>query len=119
MSRVIRQVRHLAGAIGFRLKRKKETIAHNSKRMIATQLVVNAKLSLTNEKRSRIRAAVHSYASAAASTEAPSDRTYNRVSGQLAYLSQHHPSEGAELREQLRKARRRELEHRKPVAGKS
>jgi len=117
VTRVIRQVRYLAASLGFRIKRKKETIAHSNERMVATKLVVNAKLSLTTAQRARIRAAVHACVKASLSSQPLSDRVYNRASGQLAYLAQHHPTEGTDLREQLRKARRRELKRRSRAGG--
>jgi hypothetical protein len=94
---VIRQVRYLAASLGFRIKRKKETITRSNERMVATKLVVNAKLSLTDDQRSRIRAAVHACIKASLASQPLSDRVYNRASGQLAYLAQHHPTEGAYL----------------------
>ncbi|MBZ5632613.1 MAG: reverse transcriptase family protein [Acidobacteriia bacterium] len=102
ISWVIRKLRHIATSFGFRLKRKKETVAHASRRMVATKLVVNVKLSLPAEQRSQIRATVNSIVS---STDAIGDKDFNHASGQVGYLSQYHPEEGKALREQLRYAR--------------
>jgi len=104
ISWVIRKLRHMTRSFGFRLKRKKETVAHASSRMIATQLVVNVKLALPTERRAKIRAAVNSCV-ASASERPVSDTAFNRISGQLAHLTQFHPAEGRTLREKLRRAR--------------
>jgi len=112
ISWVIRKLRHMTESFGFRLRRKKETIAHASARMVATKLVVNVKLSLPSERRSQIRAAVNSCVASKAKIDRPSDKAFNRVSGQLAYLTQYHSAEGKSLREVLRNAQRRRLQDR-------
>jgi hypothetical protein len=117
ISWTIQQLRRLALSFGFRLKRRKETVAHASRRMVATQLVVNTKLSLPTQKRSQIRAAVHSYAAAVVTNDQPSDAYFHRVSGQLAYLAQHHPDEGGLLREELRQARKIDLKRKSRSRG--
>jgi retron-type reverse transcriptase len=106
---VIQKVRRMTESFGFRLKVKKETIAHASSRMVATKLVVNVKLSLSTEQRSQIRAAVNSCVSSAGKSGHVSDKALNRVSGQLAYLTQYHPAEGRTLREELRNLRRKPI----------
>jgi retron-type reverse transcriptase len=110
ISWVIQKLRHMTESFGFRMKRKKETIARAGSRMVATKLVVNVKLSLPTEQRSQIRAAVNSCVASQAKSSRLSDKAFNRISGQLAYLTQHHPVEGKALREELRNARRRPIQ---------
>jgi retron-type reverse transcriptase len=104
---VIRKLRHMTESFGFRLKRKKETIARASSRMVATKLVINVRLSLPAERRSQIRAAVNSCVASESKSGCVSDKTFNRASGQLAYLAQYHPAEGKALRQALRNVPRR------------
>lgn len=101
---VIRKLRAMTESQGFRLKRGKETVADSGERMVATKLVVNVKVGLPKEERSKIRAAVKSYASANIGLSG-TEKAFNRVSGRLAYLSQYHPSEGKAMRTALNAAR--------------
>jgi retron-type reverse transcriptase len=103
---VIAKIRAMVATLGFRLKQGKETIVDASRRMIATKLVVNVKVALPSERRSKIRAAVNAFEiSTRANGGAVSDKNFNRVSGQLSYLTQYHPAEGKILRARLRAAR--------------
>lgn len=102
---VIKKVRALAESQGFRLKRGKETVADAGKRMIATKLVVNVRVALPSEERSKIRAAVKSCESLKRGESA--EKTVNKVSGKLSYLGQYHPSESKALRESLNSVRKR------------
>jgi retron-type reverse transcriptase len=110
ISWVIQKLRHMAKSFGFRLKRKKESVAHASSRMVATQLVVNVKLSLPTERRAKIRAAVNCCVASEVNDCPVPDKALNRVSGQLAHLTQFHPAEGKALREKLRIVRRRAVQ---------
>jgi len=102
---VIQKVRALAESQGFRLKSGKETIANASKRMVATKLVVNVRVALPSEERSKIRAALKSCESL---TRGESfEKTLNKVSGKLSYLGQYHPAESRALRESLKPVRKR------------
>jgi hypothetical protein len=102
---VITKLRAMAAALGFRLKQEKETLADSASRMVATKLVVNAKAALPSEQRSKIRAAVNSYDPSVAKG-GTIDRSFNRVSGQLAHMTQYHPAESKALRAKLMTARR-------------
>jgi hypothetical protein len=104
---VITKLRAMAASLGFRLKREKETLANSGSRMVATKLVVNVKAALPSEQRSKIRAAVNAYEpSAAANKAGVLDKSFNRISGQLAHMTQYHPAEGRALRAKLLTARR-------------
>ena len=87
---------------GLRLNDKQE-IARAGDRKMATKLVVNAKTALPAQKRSAIRAAVaHLRMKPDSARVTPAyAQDYHRVSGQVAYLQQHHPNEAARLRETL------------------
>lgn len=87
---------------GLRLNNKQE-IARAGDRKVATKLVVNVKTALPSEKRSAIRAAVARLRMRPdAARSAPIyAKDYHRVSGQVAYLRQHHPHEAEQLREML------------------
>jgi hypothetical protein len=74
--------------------------------MVATKLVVNAKVALPSEQRSKIRAAVNRY-QPAQTKRASLDQDFNSVSGHVSYLTKHHASEGEALRERLNAARKR------------
>lgn len=91
---------------GLRLNDKQD-IARAGDRKVATQLVVNAKTSLPPKKRSAIRAAVASLRSEpeTARSTPKYKREYQRVSGKVAYLQQHHPHEAAQLRGALENLR--------------
>ena len=102
---VIRKVRALAESQGFRLKCSKETVSDAGTRMIATKLVVNVRVALPSEERSKIRAAVKSCESLRRGGSA--DNIFNKVSGKLSYLGQYHPSESKALRESLNSTRKR------------
>ena len=87
---------------GLRFNNKQD-IARAGDRKMATKLIVNAKTALPAERRSAIRAAVAQLRRrpvSARSTPAYA-HDYHRISGQVAYLQQHHPNEGAQLREVL------------------
>jgi hypothetical protein len=101
---VITKLSAMAESVGFRLKRQKETIALPNTRMIATKLVVNVRTALPAEQRSKIRAAVNSCEISAKMGGQVPDKIFNRVSGQLAHLTQFHPTEGKALRERLRES---------------
>ena len=102
---VIRMVRALAESQGFRLKREKETVADASKRMVATKLVVNVRVAVPSEERSKIRAAVKSCEALEHGDLATN--ALNKVSGKLSYLGQYHPVESKSLREALNATRER------------
>jgi retron-type reverse transcriptase len=94
----ITKIRAMVGTLGFKLKQGKETIADSGSRMIATKLVVNVRVALPSQRRSKIRAAVKAFeASTRANGGTVDDKTLNRVSGQLSYLTQYHPAEGKAL----------------------
>jgi len=103
---VIAKIRAMVGTLGFRLKQGKETVVDAGSRMIATKLVVNVRVALPSQRRSKIRAAVKAFeASTRANGGTVVDKTLNRVSGQLSYLTQYHPAEGKALRARLRATR--------------
>jgi hypothetical protein len=66
--------------------------------MLATKLVVNVRVAVPSEERSKIRAAVKAYESVAKSGSAGADKVFNKVSGKLSYLGQYHDSESKALR---------------------
>ena len=87
---------------GLRFNNKQD-IARAGDRKVATKLIVNAKTALPAKRRSAIRAAVAQMRrrpQSARSTVAYA-HDYHRISGQVAYLQQHNPNEGARLREVL------------------
>ncbi len=94
---VITDIHAMVRRKGLRLNDKQD-IARAGDRKVATKLVVNAKTALTKEKRSAIRAAVGNLSVASESVRSTPvyHRTYSRISGQVAYLTQHHPGEGAQ-----------------------
>jgi hypothetical protein len=103
IERTITALRTMVQRRGLRLNDHKQTIARTGVRMVATKLVVNAKTALTTEQRSAIRAAV---AGLRATTDAARvtpryQRQYQKISGRVAYLQQHHPTEAAHLRATL------------------
>ncbi len=102
---VVTKVRALAESQGFPLKRGKETIADAGKRMVATKLVVNVRVALPSEERSKIRAAVKSCEFLKRGKS--SEKAVNKVSGKLSYLGQYHKSESNALRESLNAVRKR------------
>jgi hypothetical protein len=106
-TRCIEAIRNMCQRKGLKLKRQKQTIAHAGSRMVTTKLVVNVKTSLPKERRSSIRAAVAGILEThdgVGETNAYQKR-YRRVSGQVSYLKQHHPSEAAQLQSALREVR--------------
>jgi hypothetical protein len=85
----------------------KQDISRAGDRKMATKLIVNAKTALPAERRSAIRAAVAQLSRrpvSARSTVAYA-HDYHRISGQVAYLQQHHSNEAAQLREVLTRLR--------------
>ena len=107
---VIKKLRGLTASQGFRLKPGKETIAGAETRMVATKLVVNVRVAVPSEERSKIRAAVKSCACLLAAEDCNSAKIFNRVSGKLAYLGQYHSSESDRHRATLRPLRKHLLE---------
>jgi hypothetical protein len=104
---VVRKLRAMTSSLGFRLKAAKETLAGAGSRMVATKLVVNVRAALPAEQRSKIRAAVRAFEGLPPTTGLLAEaRTFNHISGQLAYLTQYHPAEGKALRMKLKSARR-------------
>jgi hypothetical protein len=107
ITRCIAAIRTLCQHKGLQLNRQKQTIARAGTRMLTTKLVVNAKTSLPQERRSAIRAAV------AVMMDAPTadrdsmayQKRYRRVAGQVSYLRQHHPNQAAQLRSELSEVR--------------
>jgi hypothetical protein len=81
----------------------KQDIARAADRKVATKLVVNAKTSLSMQKRSAIRAAVEQLRRRPGYTRSTEDyaHAHRHVSGQVAYMQQHHPNEAARLRRAL------------------
>jgi len=102
ITRLIEALHAMVRRKGLRFNHKQD-IARAGDRKVATKLIVNAKTGLPVEKRSAIRAAVAQLRrrpQTARSTPAYA-RDYYRISGQVAYLQQHHPNEGARHREVL------------------
>jgi hypothetical protein len=95
------KIREMVSALGLRLKTGKGARSTAAARMLATKLVVNRKTSLPAEMRSRVRAAVGACEQMPAEPLGGGERFLNRTSGQVSYLSQHHPEEGLALRRRL------------------
>jgi retron-type reverse transcriptase len=104
---VITKIRAMTDSQGFKLKPGKETIADAGSRMVTTKLVVNVKVALPSQQRSKTRAAVNAFAALPATIGLIAEtKAFNRISGQLAYLTQYHPAEGKGLRAKLKASRR-------------
>jgi hypothetical protein len=104
---VVTKLRAMTSSLGFRLKPGKETFADAGSRMVTTKVVVNVKPALPSEKRSKIRATVKGFADLPPTTGVLAEtKAFNRIAGQVAYLTQYHPDEGRALRMKLKAARR-------------
>ena len=101
---IITRLHAMARRKGLRLHGGKQTIARAGERLVTTKLVVNVKTALPAELRSAIRASVGRLGRIpkAARMNHRYKRDYHSVSGKVAYLQQHHPNEGGQLREVLR-----------------
>ena len=104
MSYIVTQLHAMVRKKGLRLNPKKQTIARASQRQVATKLVVNEKTALTPKRRSEVRSEVRALQQlpATATTTQRYGKQYRQASGKVAYLRQHHPAEGAQLRAILR-----------------
>lgn len=89
---------------GYKPKRSKHEIQTQSKPMIVTKLMVNNKVSLTNNERNKIRSAVFQLENRINSGErgftVASDLT--KVSGRIGVLNRFHQAEGKQLKCRMR-----------------
>jgi hypothetical protein len=86
---------------GLKLSRRKTAIMWASQPQIVTGQLVNRRLAVPNEERSRIRAAVHTLENTNA-TQADYDHLYRSVSGKVYRLRKYHPTIGNKLLQRVK-----------------
>lgn len=103
--RLISLVCRTLGISGFKPKRRKHETNTSAWAMSVTGLLVNQRPSLPPKQRSAIRSQVEHLEAEALDFKATAvyRRRFNSVSGKVAVVQRHHPYQGQQLRQQLKK----------------
>lgn len=106
-TRIIRQVYGMLSRNGLKASRAKHEIFSASKPMIATKLIVNRKPSLSQKKRSQVRAQVHQIEIAQSSGAAPEivRELANKAAQQVGQLGRFHRTQASYLKNRVKAVR--------------
>lgn len=103
-TKVIAQVYGMLRKNGLSAKRKKHDVFTASEQMIATKLIVNKKPSLSQKKRSQVRAQVRQLEVAHAAGEDVDSilQLANKAAQRVGQLGRFHPTQAAQLKSRIR-----------------
>jgi retron-type reverse transcriptase len=104
---IVSEVYGMLSSEGLKAKRKKHETHTPSRRMLTTKLVVNKKVSLPDEKRSNLRAAVFQVEELSRDglLGPESLKLLSSVSSKIGQMKRLHPTQGASLQKRLRAVR--------------